>query len=902
MNSIHANFNWLSLFNENTAKPLEEERANSISLQNTPLRNSLEILKSISSINNVDLLEPPKNDDTNFFFEIRALLNEIEKVLQKKNGFSRQFIVRTRLSIVLAQTGAHQKMIELGLILYYMDHENFLPPADNLMVHTGDQISNTMEVYLDISQGYSGKVSSGKMQYLLNTFAKMVVTSDRTLNRGGVMAIQAMLNSPFKIAAYITAEHRDHILKICHQLLTNKSLPALFKRKIEVHTSLQELIRVDLKLAPNQEITPADVLYDCMQALFTDIRQYDINCYAVSSLIYVSEQYTYKMIFETIHWLSEGVLSCSKWRLPLAPLIEKRLEHPIDLDVKMKPSQALNLISIKHLCKILNLQIPWIEPLEDMSLKKILRTILEENIALEHFGYAKKILCSYKYNSLIHLHLTICEFIHTNMNRKSPDKKICLYTSIKKEFLKETLKTLRDKVKINPIDINLFFSVFKRKLSKNIWFVNCCEKKVKQIDATVKVGSQLVNKFHGNASFLISIFENSIRMFDGRDCKLVGTISGVKNVINYSIKEAAEELKILKVKNIYLHRRIVSNIVVSKYFGRFLSNYCSMQIQKNTIKKSALGKQLNLADLFLLNQEGGDERTMLSQVYQINIKNEAVNRFRTPYQFVKNLMGKLQTCDVELIKNTPRMLITGLIAKGGGHVWTLTPNDWKALIENRNQINKFMRQTIFRHARCRLGSKIPLETMSRIIERLKESGQCIEITDLCTKESEAYTYAQFRDKLLRNNPLSRDEASLIFEEEFSKICLDKRNFTKVLSSIDVVVSSEMFHEIYELMELEPDLPASLARNLRRVLIEKGIRVLDPYEIELAICKVFGLPSPIAAGDLNWGGSYREDPRHLLLMIKFSWMTEHLEFFRRKMTRDFRESQINYKSIGIYFPQ
>lgn len=875
--------NWRSLFNEEKINQTKEfDRSN----LHPPIPDQLRLWESLSVIYKTDLGTFPKNMDESSFLTYRDLIIEIETFLQRKHDIVLIPKVRTLVSKAIALRDYQQKMIELGLILYYLNHENILSPqflrSKNLIDYFASQISMELKILIDNKML---SIPTGKTNFLLNIFAKLAVTSDCILNHGGIMAIQALLNSPYKISIYLSQEHRDHILKICHQLLTNPSLSVLFKKRFRIHPDLHNVIRYDFKLAPNHKITPADVIYDCVKALFTDIRQYGRpNCFVVSSIIYLSENYTYKMIQQALQWMSEGVIRFDKNEIPLSKLIENRLRSSDDLEVNLELKEILKLSLVKHLFRILNLRLPdRLDCNEVMSINQFLVFVLNENQAIEHLAYAKKVLCSYKYNALIDLVVLSCELIYLNTHPKNSCS--LLQKSLKFKLLDSSLIVLKNEIKFNFECLEQFFSKLENKLYNNICLVSWDEKKIKLLENENSEVQERTN--------LSSIVRNSVRIFDSKKNKIIKLISEFQAIFNAAIKETANDLKDLTNKVIL--RSHLINAANSAIFREHLVNFCSFQMQKKEISSEVL----NSTDLFLLSQKGGHGHIMLEHVYGVNIEYDSIPNYKTAYQFVKNLMGQFQSKDYEFLNSTPRILMYG--DNDGGHLWTLTPNSWKLLIENKNRFEFFIEKIIFRPVKTILKNKIPFETIQRIVKRYVENDNDPEAIYEFFKSAPP-TFENFSQQLQSIWPISDSrKIKTIIEEEFSKVTICKLKLTRILSLLNVRVNSDTFNSIYQLLPLTPSSPASLAISIRKQLILNRVSVLDTYQIEYAVCTVFALPIPIEVGDLNWANSYCEKPQHEHLMIKYSWMLNTLTFFRRIKNKDYCEDA-NYSSIAMNFPK
>lgn len=908
----YKSFNWVSLFYTGSVS----EANGTPSFNGTPLKKANEVPSvrvvqltnsppSINKVNQkfVELIPNLYCIDRTLFSDdngqIDDLLKEFERKLSK-NDASFAHKIRSYIASVLNRCATHKEaLMELGLILYCFDNNEIVSlihacPSNRSII---DFIGRRLEKILE--QLVSSQVEdlpSGKIDYLLSTFAKMVVTSERTLNRGGILAIQALLQSPYRLALYLKSEHLEHILIICDQLMNQSAFKALFKREFSIASSMENFIRIDLKLPPNEQIIPAHAICDCVKALFWDVRQIcRVDCYAISSLIYMSENRAYRLMQKMIQFVSTGALEFDEGNVPLLPILEKRLEHPKNSNPTRSIKSFLYSYDVSQLIKVLNLEIPNFFMNEKLSLKELLYRLLKENNALNHLDYAKEWVRSSKYNGLIQLFLAACEFTHMNKSHKIADQNF--WISPKKNFIRKSIENLKESVCSNLTDkreTSLFFRVLKKQLSQNIWFIPCYEVKRKPIDL-LKI--RVMNHSRKDIKSLISVFIQSLRVFYKKDSTLIHSTSEIQKLFSSVLIDSEERLKFFNYNDLYRQKSLIEKAIFSNRFRLFLSNHCSRQI----CKEDTLSKILNCANLFIYDQVGGHEYLLIKQMFNLEIEREIVERKSNAYELLKKLAEKFKKYDIDRIQKVSRLLITAKNPASVGHAWTVTPKNLKLLIENRNQFYKFVHRDILQPGKTLLQQEIPLTTLFRIINRFSHLEKYPELYDQFVVRHQSCTYRSFRDALLTSKLVEKAIAEEVIDEEFSVINLDKQKITKILFMLNIKVNSKSFIKIYQRLAARKNyLPRTLSNYLREILIEQQIRVIDPYEIELAICKTYRLPITIEMGDLNWSTYYVEDPEHTHLVIKLSWITEKLEFRARKSV-DYRDPQVEFHSFKMSFP-
>ncbi len=833
-----------------------------------------------------DFLNPPFGKSSAQFFAIRDQVLEIEKFLEKHKETIDPKPIRTLIKSLLNLTDFEETMSEMGVILFYLDRDKKIPDTRNFALFRANEISEKVQAYIKQHASVCDNplIPSGKTHYLLRAFAHMVLTSDQTYNRGGLMAIRALLKYPqFLLSKYLQPEHRDHILSVSKKILKNPAFNTLFQKQIRVHPDLKNAIRLDLKLPPNYPISSVLAFYDCLMGLFSDIRQNDDpNCYAIGSLIYASENHTYKVLSKSVHWLEQGFIAMGESSsIPLAPLLEKRLVYSRDLKVELNSSDALSLAPLEEITQTLQLTTASSASPIPVTIRRTLTTVLEDNNALEKLPYAEKLYYAYKYNSLVHLHLAISEL--TMMNTLNEGS-----LNVKEKFIKMCTSL----AKINNTE---FKTAFETKLMQRLWLENCNEKNIKTVGSTIIVNQHRVENYQGSQRELIRLFKDSLRIFYLKEntYTLIRSITDLQKII----WEILEETKRTYPQNIRISRNKTN--IASKNYRIGISNFCSDQIRFEGARKlkNISGKHLNIADVLILSQTGGIEKTVLKHVYQINVSVENITSCSTPYQFLDRLTKKLAAINSGIISTFPKILL----ATPGKHVWTLAPHSWEILMDHRKEFYRWINSTVFHPAKKRLASRIPNSVSFRIIDRYTPDTKKRKLLKHFFGRR-PFSYAKFINTFLENTDLrSIGRAEKIIEEEFSKVNLTTLKLSIILKKLDITIPSKLFHQLYRSLHSFPTQPHCLANDIRLSLINNAIAVVDPYEIELAICKTFYLPLPFHLGDLNWTDAYREDPIHQHLMIKFSWIEGVPQYYTRSGVKEFKEPQKNYRHFSLQYP-
>lgn len=810
------------------------------------------------------------------------LVINLENALRVNHEIHSPEIIRDRILGILNIDGYEDKIVELALVLFYLDRDNALPTESSLVNYRAQEIEGEVKRYVDAHAlaTQNPLIPSGKTHYLMRAFAHMVITSHQIYNPGGLMVIQKLLSSPaYRIAKYLQPEHREHILVVTGQILTNPAFARLFNEHVIVHPTLADVIRLDLKLNPADRVLPVHAFYASLMAFFSDVRQTGSpNCYAIGALIYASENQTYKTFSSLIRWICEGCYNfAGRSRIPLRPYLDKRLTHKKDLEITLSKQQAFSLAPIEHIFTTLALAS---DPSEERSATPLSQTLASPD--------ARALFHAYKSNSLVQLMLKVLEFANVNsapplstQPAKTP------YSRAKNNLIFGCMDILKAWCRDKQIPEECMDKVSDR-LGECLWLEAQNENDVTTQWRTVIVGAEKIS-FMGDTEALARVFRRSLRVFYLKDGNytLLPSLSSLQQVLTQEIEAVCEAYPSSVKRNLRLG-------AISDMFRNGIAEHTSQQINRQGIEP----KFLNWSDLLILNQTGGLEETVLKVVYDISLNVHTITDCQTPYQFLGQLYELIFTqIDIPNLKQMPRILIS----TPGGHTWTLPPSCWQLLLDNHLSFKTFIQRTFFTPAQELLSSPVPAATVQRVIDRYAIDTKTKESMTLYFEANPDLTYRDLRKLLLeRAKPSRRGEMIGIIEEEFSKITLVEFKLLSTLRTLDLNLTDMQRNSLLERLPASPQLPHHLADAIRAVLIDSQIAILDPYDIEIALCQAYNLPLPINMGDLNWLDVQREDPSHVRLMILFNWVREAPSYYTRSKAQTW-ESNTNFNYFEIRYP-
>ncbi|MCC5831702.1 MAG: hypothetical protein JJU12_01485 [Chlamydiales bacterium] len=872
----------------------------------------------ISEVYKFDFFQIPMGQNTTHFFDIRELILQIEMSIHKnptqKNTFpslQTRISLRTRIKELLHGSLPHcEKMGELGMILFYLDHPNHPFPHDakSLISYRAKEIEHQVAELIKSHPIADERVPTGKTHYLLRAFAHMAMTSTQVYNRGGLYALLSILESPqYGVTNYLRPEHHEHIVIVAKQVLANHAFSGLFGRKITVHPDLEDAIRIDLKLNPKDALSSTHLFWDCFMFLFHDIRQINRpNCYAIGALIYAIENAPYKTLEKMVSWLEGGYFKFNEQiGIPIAPLLEKRLFYKKDLDIKLEIEKASSLSTFKHIHSILNINgCPKEHPesVEAAPLQKALNTIVYSQEKSDCLPYAAKLYYAYKYNILIHLALAVMEFAYLNYPETGETQKA--YSENKEKFFNKIIHEVEESLTSfsNQTCKSILLNKIRTKLGERLWFESCSEIEVRKINDGVKVGEKEFVGFKGNCSSLVSVFEDSMRLFylEGNEYALLERItdfqSAVRGIVGQVEKELREEER--KIYPSILFSKVKFR-VTSRGFALGIAKYAASQIAQKGIS----GYHLRAANLLLFEQKGGRSNEVLQRVLGLQVAIQQISGAMTPYEFLGKLLNVLDKLDRSLFQATPRILVYTL----GEHIWTLSPNRLRLFFNPTSTFYNFIQKTIFNPANARMRGRIPAEILSAVINRYTGSNKELrsELQEYFKEiHFHSLTYERVRSDLL-NKATNYKLAKKIIDEEFAKIPKTQINLKKTIQNLNITVKAQTTHQMEISLNIEPTriLPYQLALLLRKQLIFHKIAVIDPYDLELAICHAHKLPLIFDLGDLNWEeGKNREDPSHLHLVLRYNSAERSLSFYHRDSKGERQTSKKEFERFQIQHPE
>ncbi len=815
---------------------------------------------------------------------IRHQITEIEKMLHFIDNDELANTCRKRIKTILLENFDFEyKISELSMIIFYLDNEQDIPDNKSLLAFRANALQKEVDSYIESHkiQRLDYRIPDGVTHYLLRAFVHMVLTSAQVYNPGGLVAIARLLTTTHcQIARYLQPEHVDHIVTLVRQILSNCLFENLFQEQHTIHQSLEDIIRLDLKLPKTQKIESIHIMYGCLMALFTDVRQKDEpNCYAISTLIYAIQNNAHTVMSQMLKWLASGHYSIGFLNtIPIRPLVELRLSNSKDFEILVDPIQTQKALTIQHIVKVLNL--PQVDSFKNK--KVLLRELLN---GAEKGGFEEQMFYCYKNSGLVNMQIALIEFIYTNSDEvKIPLRKkmidACIRAIVEGGFGRSE---------------NVILQRLEVKLRDRLWLESRNEKEVNYNHSILTVGSKEIMKLKANGEkrdAFSGLFRNSLRVFSinsNKEYNQINSILELKKVLVEEINETFDQLCISEEKFKGEKKKILKAVDSARFID-YLVKFCAAEIGDEQIKAI----DLKVADLFILKQQGGNSHESLKSVYGIDACIHRTHDCENPNQFLKSLLDWFKSKDSTKIYEIPKIAM-----QSNGHVWTLTPSLWEPLLQQpKNSFDDFIKHAIYDPAQSKLNKYASSRLIDRVISRYSSDEIDIKNMSFYFFNQRKMSLRNFRDRLIRRVPVD-DILKIkdIIEDEYSKISINQCDLDAILKQLNIRVEHNIFQKLLSAVTDRELTPVSLAKELRLKLIKEGIQVVDPFQLELLICKHMQLPLPVNIGDLNW----MKHDIHYHLIIKISFVYEEIRFFERRDTIDVMSKKDAHTHFSIYHP-
>lgn len=848
----------------------------------------------------IDSCESYGSDNLTELAELQKQVLSIEDYLTKHLSNQELKYLRDKIKEICSSKTSHQeKMGQLGMLFYFIERDNKIPDFFDVdfIAMSAQELLDEIEILKTSYKSELGEkidnIPSGKMHALLSTCARMVITREQTVNKGALYALLNMFDST-ELARHVRPEHYEHLLCVFRKLQEEASWVSLIEKQHPVHPEMAPLVRLDLKLPFDETVTSLHAARACIMSLLFDITQneHEGNCYAIASLKLASEQSIDKLLSNLLHLLSTGSLTLPHGdTLPLLPLIERRLTCDADFEIFITASEIASLKVFKEMCAAHHLdgaELPNYEGEE--SLLDSLTDFLYENNQENNLLNVQRFFQSYKTNALIALMLMETELKNTNFDdfrERDPspsEAKSGLITALMLPLTKGVKGPFSEKLREN--------------MERAFWIEPHPDRDIKYDGESILLGTQDHLRFiqqvgvDEEKTIREALQESSKLYFSWKgQLRLIDSISSLQRCMDVLAQETVKELGSNEEDYTPL-----KNDIFSRAYQKKAAEFCAALMQKegHSIEADTLVR----CDLLLINQLGGDGGRTFKRTFQTPLRTRVLNS-TSAANFLFLLHQSLKRMGPAVFKNNHLMMAETPI-----HSFTLRSQRCEILRQAPN-FSTLMKDKVYDRAADKLDKKIPRRLKKRILRRVArdESRQnALKGLFLNTQQS---TYRQFRDAVADSDLLSLEETAQFLKivcEEYSKTTLTEENTERVLKELIPDIKKEDLDSIWADFKIKHEgrrmKPYLYARALSRLLVKHLHTVIDPYALEVALCKVKQMPLSFDVGDPNWVDAPNEAPVHQRVMVAYNFSSDKMSFFIREKGREIVEDKKDYASFEV----
>lgn len=806
-------------------------------------------------------------------------------------------IVRNKILAISNNSSLSEidQLAELGMLFYYLSREerediSRLGRQDSLM----SQRYAEMEEYLTELELNHGKLGdkksikllpSGCLAYLQRTLAKMVFSADgMSFNLGGCYAVKSVLST--SLNRFFTEEWRKQVLSTVDRLIADQAFQSLFMSNFNIHPTLEEYVRTDLKLPQNIPVTSALIRIDLLIAFFSLSGQVDNegNCFGVATTGFFFENYPEVTLMLLMQGLENGNFVLGNLTIPIAPLMTNHVVYQKDFEVS-EMDVVPHLIGVDLAKEILRKE-------EMTQVGVTLDQMFTHNFAAEA-PYAKRIFSSLKVNSLHRMVFAIFLFVSNNMMSCEKIK------SEKRALIDLWMKQVG---KYFAGDLNLQTSIkdaLLQALEKRFWFIDF------QSEPTEIKGQRVLFSAHTQGI-----------PYKGGNLEDYEEFSSIRRLtyLNEGVFLPLDSLSDLSSACCKVVDEIFASQLIPPRYSRRLTSYFrsvaftdlnTELLVKENAKSLTKFSQLKAIDYkqansFFLIQTGGCEKSIFSGKLTANWPQfpsfGVARKTSTPLGLLENL------CQV--VKKNRREK-SRLLACNNEHVFTFDINLFSEFLDHPRQD---LQIKLVRRGERLLNLPFEDAFFEEFISNITDKAEIDRIKQAFPKRP--ITNRSARDIFL--NMLKKCDVKHFksnFERKLTEVSREDilKDLSLVLVQIGITLDSHKQEEFSHRLRLkfkdESELsPYKAALFIQTVVYESNLHFVSLGSIESAICENFELPRIIEIGDLNYVGELREKPKYTKVVLKYDLTSEKIVICSRRgekvqvMKRSDQESFLDDLSV------
>lgn len=903
------------------------ERLPSRKMFNSPLKKRKDITQTAMNAVVQSDLNPPKKQKLNDGQSVRKrtvsdyldYINQLSSEFQSQVwgiehcleisslSLDQKFMIRDKMIHILnSLLSVEGKLGELGILYYYLASEKTIPtePDHSLLNLRLEAIEReALELKQLHKRSLEGRsadlLPSGRTNYFLLTFARMIFPPNGGFNLGGCYALKALLNT--RLNLLLTEEMRYQILSVVDCLLKDPEFLQLFLDPFKVHSLMEHMILLDLKIPLDEEMNFVYVRWSMLIALLSSMGQCgEGNCYAVAPIMNLLNGDKKALVRLMIEIFSTGHFSFGGKGIPILLLMETRRSYAKDFRVEMTREQVQELTP-------LNVARFVLKKSETPSLEKenVRRSLGEwiDSEFMEEAKAARESVLAHKLSFPQQALLAAIQFAEQNSLQVS--KKLSGWRlRIVKEMSEHVNTSLNKRMEYSSVKNDPDFKKFKtevfRHILSSLFLVD-----YSHTEYTVENGKVVFDfhtqgfKFNGNLKDYRP-FQELRRLFRLSEGEFT-PIDKLSDFIDYCVKSldivSPDEVK----ASVKIGQRLLKQHFANCLFRENMAKQLSLT---NQCHSDLSWQNYDESDSFYLIQRGGrgwviDDLEALEGKFSCHetlSSQDARDFFVNLCDWSFNNFDGVLTDDYH---SDPLVL-----ASYNGHVFNLTPFHFSSYWKSDDYLNELNKRVILPGKN--LGQKaLSKEQMLRALRYVDGLMIDEEFVDDCIEKDEISVkafYEKVIEKLEEEDHIEFNEALTDVIREFSFESLEE-NFSFILFSLGIELSFEEYQEVIKYVERSKKSKLLLNPFISAVLIQKALMrcsrslPIPVRTLEAAICQCFKLPEFVELANLNWVKELSEQLGYKYMGITFDVLTQSLVLCKKR--GDFISVFENEKAALIY---
>lgn len=768
--------------------------------------------------------------------------------------------LRNKINLICTDltTSEDQKLAELGMLYYYLtrgekndfvrwrDAESLVKKRrDELLGYLNDLALNHLT--LGLKEEHE-TLPSGCLAYLQRAFATMIFSEEgATFNLGGCYAIRELLQSALNL--YLIDEWRKQVLIIVDRFIQDPDFREQFMRPIKVHSSLEELIRIDLKLPQHSRVNSSLVRLDLLISFFTLMGQLpkENNCFAIGTTVFFFSQNPHVVLSLYLEILEKGSFTLGEYEIPVCFLLETKVVSESDFNFSLHPQVSQHLIGVRQAQEILKqgMTHPVGSTLHDFLINNF-PTDVEQ---------AKRIFSSFKINSLQRMIFSVFVFLANNNTEAS-------LRTPKARCVKEWAELLRGSVSSVYRLTDEVLEDLTKELTRCFWIVDYEDAtgEMKDDRLVFKHHSQGISCKHG---YNYEPFHRIRRLlyFKQGEYLPVDRISFFATCLNEILE------------NLYLEKKIkppllrnLKKYISSSNFRKEIAEFIAKHNQEHDLDIVSIDYEH--IDSFFLIQNGGLAAAIhrSSTVPCSPLATFEIATSDTPvHEFFVRLCKKVEE------RTWVHGMLNRVLAGNQNHIFTLDPQSLVYFLEKPKES---LEQLLYLPAKRLLTLSYHRPFLESLLGAVAEEEESRRILNLLPDQP--LCNAQARCEILKHlDPEFHARFDELFDTELRRSCfsLIEALLDPILNDLGVSLHPDDLETFKQQLrsnwvEEELYLPKQIALLIKECFHFFNLPYVSPTKIEMVCCWYLNLPFEIELGDLNYIMEFREYPQFQKLTIRY----------------------------------